>query len=194
MDATSPMPPTGALSPSAFAAFAAWVGAGAPRGACGVRGDAGASPRDGGSDPFATPPRCSSGMTWTRGNFRSENMNPGQACVACHQRMPRAPRFSVAGTVFRTAHEPDDCVGGAGAETEQVTVELTDAMGRVFRLVPKVGSGNFFLEAAVATPYRARVLFQGRSIAMSAPQTSGDCNSCHTQSGAMGAPGRIILP
>jgi predicted CXXCH cytochrome family protein len=25
-------------------------------------------------------------------------------------------------------------------------------------------------------------------------QTTGDCNSCHTQSGANGAPGRILLP
>jgi len=29
---------------------------------------------------------------------------------------------------------------------------------------------------------------------MTAPQTSGDCNGCHTQTGANGAPGRITLP
>jgi hypothetical protein len=29
---------------------------------------------------------------------------------------------------------------------------------------------------------------------MAAAQTSGDCNRCHTQNGAMSAPGRIVLP
>jgi len=30
--------------------------------------------------------------------------------------------------------------------------------------------------------------------AMSALQTTGDCNGCHTEAGASGAPGRIQLP
>jgi hypothetical protein len=34
----------------------------------------------------------------------------------------------------------------------------------------------------------------GRERIMSAGQTNGDCNSCHTQNGAMSAPGRIMLP
>jgi hypothetical protein len=34
----------------------------------------------------------------------------------------------------------------------------------------------------------------GRERDMAATQTSGDCNVCHTQSGTMSAPGRIILP
>jgi hypothetical protein len=29
---------------------------------------------------------------------------------------------------------------------------------------------------------------------MAAAQTVGDCNSCHTENGAQGAPGRIYLP
>jgi hypothetical protein len=46
----------------------------------------------------------------------------------------------------------------------------------------------------VATPFRAKVTYMGRERDMAAGQTSGDCNACHTQSGAMSAPGRIILP
>jgi hypothetical protein len=34
----------------------------------------------------------------------------------------------------------------------------------------------------------------GRERDMAAAQTSGDCNRCHTQNGAMSAPGRIVLP
>jgi hypothetical protein len=29
---------------------------------------------------------------------------------------------------------------------------------------------------------------------MTAEQTSGDCNGCHTPAGADGAPGRIVFP
>ena len=43
-------------------------------------------------------------------------------------------------------------------------------------------------------PFTAKVTYQGRERAMTAPQTSGDCNGCHTQAGANGAPGRITLP
>jgi hypothetical protein len=43
-------------------------------------------------------------------------------------------------------------------------------------------------------PFTAKVTFQGREIVMTTPQTDGDCNSCHTETGANGAPGRIKLP
>jgi hypothetical protein len=38
------------------------------------------------------------------------------------------------------------------------------------------------------------VTYMGRERAMVTMQTSGDCNSCHTQNGANAAPGRIVLP
>jgi hypothetical protein len=44
------------------------------------------------------------------------------------------------------------------------------------------------------SPYKAKVTYMGRERAMVAAQTSGDCNSCHTQNGANSAPGRILLP
>jgi hypothetical protein len=55
-------------------------------------------------------------------------------------------------------------------------------------------SGNFYYQGALATPYSVKVTYMGRERAMIARQTSGDCNTCHTQSGAMMAPGRIMLP
>jgi hypothetical protein len=38
------------------------------------------------------------------------------------------------------------------------------------------------------------VQFKGKTRAMVAPQTNGDCNSCHTENGANKAPGRVLLP
>jgi hypothetical protein len=43
-------------------------------------------------------------------------------------------------------------------------------------------------------PYTVEVRYQGRVRAMTTPQSTGDCNSCHTEQGAKGAPGRIMLP
>ena len=37
-------------------------------------------------------------------------------------------------------------------------------------------------------------LYMGRERLMIAAQTSGDCNSCHTQAGASAAPGRLLTP
>ncbi len=46
----------------------------------------------------------------------------------------------------------------------------------------------------VQLPYYAKVKQGMRVRAMSAAQMSGDCNSCHTQTGVSGASGRITLP
>lgn len=149
---------------------------------------------DSGFDPFAAPPGCSTGSMWRLGNRGSENMNPGQACVACHNISRGAPRFTIAGTVYQTAREPDNCNGGAPAGAGAVTVEITDSTGAVFMIPAQAASGNFMLESAITPPYRARVLYNGGARAMGTMQTSGDCNSCHGATGTMGAPGRIVLP
>ena len=55
--------------------------------------------------------------------------------------------------------------------------------------------GNFHIDnGSLALPYTARVIYQGRTREMTTPQTHGDCNACHTQSGVGAAPGRILLP
>ena len=40
----------------------------------------------------------------------------------------------------------------------------------------------------------ATIVVTGAERMMGVAQTLGDCNSCHTQDGANGAPGRIVLP
>ena len=188
-----PMPPAGPRATEAeIAALEAWIAAGAPAGACDAR------------DPFDTPVQCTSTRTWSDDADEGPEMHPGRACITCHSMERDGPDLWLGGTVYPSAHEPDDCLGASGGDT---IVEITDADGRVFELVPNA-SGNFLLEdeaeanedyvAPFTTnfryPYRARVLHDGRERAMATPQTSGDCNACHTVEGANGAPGRILLP
>ena len=56
--------------------------------------------------------------------------------------------------------------------------------------------GNFYLERkAVAVPFSVKVIDgQGNSRAMVAKQSDGDCNGCHTATGAQMAPGRVMAP
>jgi cytochrome c5 len=184
----NPMPPRGIEGPSdgEIEAFRSWIEAGAPHGNCGGEPDPDAGVEE--VDPFDSPVTCSSGTTWTGGDEGSEFMHPGNACVSCHAASD-GPPFQLAGTLYPTAHEPDDCNGGpAGA-----VVVITDAANKVFTL-PANAAGNFFSFTNLTPPYTARVEYQGRVREMKTPQTSGDCNACHTEAGAFGAPGRVLVP
>jgi hypothetical protein len=190
----APMPPASMppVSAADLATFAAWVNGGTPMGACGGSsggdgGAAGGGGGGGGGGPYGTPPVCTSGTTWSHGGGGSSSMNPGEACISCHASSGEAPMFGVAGTVYPTAHEPDLCYGESG-----ISVVVTDANGNVVTMTTN-GSGNFS-HGSIATPYTAKVVANGKERAMASPQTSGDCNSCHTENGANGAPGRIIAP
>jgi hypothetical protein len=179
-DPSSPMPPTPpAMAAADVQTFAAWLGGGAPMGDCVI-----------GNDPLNAAPTCTSGATWNGGDDGSSRMHPGRACIDCHSQSREGPRFAIAGTVYPTGHEPNDCnaadVGGA-------QVVITDANGATLTLNANA-VGNFYTSHAVALPYRAKVTYMGRTRAMSAAQTSGDCNACHTQDGANNAPGRITAP
>jgi hypothetical protein len=217
-DPAAPMPPAPAspATSTEIAALESWIAAGYPlalggcSGGSAVAADAGAtdgrppSTTDGGLPPktdgglptttpppdpaFSAPPTCTSKRTWSGGN--SILMNPGKACLACHNG-GQAHAFGIGGTVYPTAHEPDLCYGADGANG--ATVVITDADGNEIPLSP-TSTGNIVYGSPVSVPYRAKVVFMGRERAMSTPQTSGDCNGCHTQNGAMGAPGRILLP
>jgi mono/diheme cytochrome c family protein len=142
------------------------------------------------TDPFKLPPQCSTGTSWTDGDRGDKTMHPGKACIACHSSR-KGPTFQIAGTVYQTGHEPDDCVGGPAMGS--ATVEVTDAAGMVVTITPN-SSGNFSSRTALKLPYTAKVKFAGRERVMSGAQMSGDCNSCHTQTGTNYAPGRIVLP
>jgi hypothetical protein len=156
-------------------------------------GATGGQADDGGTivDPYDTPPVCTSKTTWTRANHGDQKMNPGLACISCHTTMNKGPRFAVAGTLFPTAHEPDLCNGGTVVTSARVVI--TGSNGQSQTLTPN-SAGNFNFEGTIAKPYTAKVTYMGRERAMVESQTSGDCNDCHTQNGAMRAPGRIMLP
>lgn len=139
--------------------------------------------------PFDLAPHCTSGTRW-KGDEPSPLMYPGSACNACHEADIGTPRFHVAGTVYPTGHEPDNCNGPMGA-----IVEITDFDGATFSLETNT-AGNFMLliTERVVFPIHARVIADGQARAMLGNVTTGDCNACHTQDGASLAPGRIVLP
>jgi len=189
---TSPMPPPPGATVSAteIQTVQSWISAGYPAGTCGGGADGGADA--GPPDPLGATPRCTSGTTWTGGNNGSASMNPGLACISCHASSGgEAPLFQIAGTVYATGHEPNLCNGANG--TNGARVVIVDAVNRTVTLTPN-SAGNFTYTGALTTPYTAKVTYQGRERIMVPSQTSGDCNSCHTQNGTSGAPGRITLP
>jgi hypothetical protein len=209
------MPPSRNATGGEIGAFEAWATQGYAKVACGsvpmkdagsdASRDSGSSTRDGGSstgsdagdaaapfDPFTASPRCTSAKTSTFFDGSTTppanrfDMNPGKACGTCHTR-------TIAGTVFPTAHEPDLCAGINGtASTAQIVV--TGANG-VSRTLTVASSGNFKGSlVGVALPFSVKVISNGRTRQMGMTLRTGDCNSCHTQTGANGAPGRIVAP
>jgi hypothetical protein len=212
---TLPMPPKPGTPATAaeVGTLQAWIAAGYPMGSCGggaagggqtagqvgadggvMDGGPGAGNAGGGAgtaaggDVFAVAPICTS-KAMTRGG-EGPTMDPGMACISCHSR-GEGPRFAIAGTVYPTAHEPDNCNGASGSKG--IEVVITGADGKSITLTPNA-VGNFSSSGQVATPYQAKLVYMGRERLMVAAQTSGDCNSCHTQSGANAAPGRLVLP
>jgi cytochrome c553 len=180
--APMPKPPAAPLSSADISAFTAWVNAGTPMGSC--------APAEGGTNPYDTPLTCTSKSYWNAGpDNTSPVMAPGGACINCHARQGgEGPRFTIAGTVYPTAHEPMDCNGASG-----ITVVITDNAGQVLSLTTN-GAGNFFSSARLALPFTAKVVGNGRERVMSYPQTNGDCNLCHAEPPVNGAPGRIMAP
>jgi hypothetical protein len=185
-DTGAPMPPAGNSTPSAAeqAAFAAWVDAGMPAGSCET--DAGI-PDAGTPDPLNAAPTCTSGQYYSQGE--DSTMQPGLACISCHQSHD-GPHFTVAGTVFPTGHEPDTCNAPAASGA---VVTVTDSTGATASFTAN-SVGNFSGNASLTFPITAVVSFNGKTRAMTTAVSSGDCNSCHTQTGANGAPGRVTLP
>jgi hypothetical protein len=198
---TLPMPPAPGAPVSAgdISALQAFISQGYPKPSCptgtggaggGANGGAGGSGGSTALDPLFAMPTCTSMSNWTGGNRGSASMNPGMACISCHKG-GEGPSFSIAGTVYPTGHEPDRCnsmVGSAGAR-----IVIIGADGKMLTLTPNA-AGNFSSNAAVKTPYQAKVTYQGRERLMLTAQSTGDCNSCHTQNGSMMAPGRITVP
>lgn len=130
---------------------------------------------------------CSTGLKWTGGDSGSPAMNPGLACIDCHANND-GPQFTFAGTAFAKRAEGDTCFGEPEAK-----IIVTGADNKSIELGTNE-AGNFYTSLQVALPYRAMIVVGDKQEVMATPQTSGDCNSCHTETGANGAPGRISLP
>lgn len=204
MGARMPPPPGTPATAADVQVLQGWIDAGEPStcdsGTAGAAGSGGATGTGGtaGSagavgNPYDTPLVCTSNQHWTGGNRESADMHPGGTCINCHS-SGEGPSFTFAGTVFPSAHEPDDCNGLDGmAAMAQVIV--TDANNATFTMtVNSVGNFYYSGRTAPAMPYTAKVVSGGNERIMTAQQTTGDCNSCHTQNGANDAPGRIMAP
>jgi len=191
------MPPKPAAVPSAteIAALQTWVNGGMAKATCTTAIDPGTIAKS----PYDTPLQCSSMSNWTQGDHGSSSMHPGGKCISCHSMGGDGPIYAIAGTVYATAHEPDDCNGKSTTATGALSVVITDASGAKHTL-PVNSVGNFYLKGTIATPYTAEVISGTSSRVMTHTQTSGDCNSCHTVNGsanatnAVAAPGRIMAP
>ena len=181
-----PMPPPIAtpLTSAEIATLQAWADSGYPQGACDLPGNQG--------DPYGAAATCTTNKHWTGANFGSALMHPGGACIDCHASKTQAPTFTVGGTAFKTAHEPDDCNGYNGVNA--ATVVVTDAAGKTIS-IPVNAVGNFYEQASLKMPIHAKIVAKnGRERVMAQAQTTGDCNACHTATGTKNAPGRIMVP
>ena len=185
--ADSPMPPGSkpTVAQSDLDAFQAWLDSGTTAdGTCDADAGGGVVVED-------TPTVCTSGKNWPSRGRENADMNPGRACIDCHLSQEGNPIVTIGGTVYPTVHEPDLCYGSTASD---VKVVITDANDKVTTL--SVGStGNFSLRrGTMAFPIRAKVVRGADEREMQTPQDSGDCNSCHTEQGEQGAPGRIFEP
>lgn len=192
-----PMPPDAKLGADRIAVLETWIKSGMPRGTCNEddastgtpKKDASAPATDGGVD--AAPPQtsvCTSGSFYSSDAGVGPLMAPGKTCLACHA-ATGAKTFFVAGTVYPTLHEPNNCNGSSAAN---LNVVLIDANG-VSHTVPVNAAGNFVRVTSFPLPYRALVV-RGTSVReMKTPQTDGDCNGCHSEWGNK-SPGRVMAP
>jgi hypothetical protein len=154
----------------------------------------------GGGTTAPPPEACSAANQGT--TAEDATMNPGSPCMSCHSPTGEAAEkaFAFGGTVYPKGHNPmNQCngVSTSAAPYKGATVVVTDANAKVFT-VPVQANGNFYryaLGSGFTPPYTALVkLADGSTNKMGTMQTSGDCNSCHTDTGTMGAPGRIWPP
>ena len=200
-----PMPPSkdGVTVPQEeIDAFQAWIDAGTPKeetNACASDDDA----------PAEITSVCTSDTTWNPkgGNVTLQDedddddrfgprMNPGKACIDCHSNKTKdkEPILQIGGTVYPTVREPDLCYGAGNAGAKVVVI---DANGTEWPM-DVTDTGNFSWgtdQDEIPFPITAKVVLEdGSERVMDTPQDSGDCNSCHTETGDNGAPGRIFLP
>jgi len=174
------MPPGGGAAANDIATLQAWIDAGTPQGT--------ACSGNPGNDPLNTPAQCSSNQKTSycsNEGCAGLQMNPGIPCGNCHGSW-------VAGTVYPTGHEPDLCLGKL---SDSITVQVTDANGKVATTTADPSTGNFRISSrSLTAPFKAQVSSSKGTRKMNQTAPNGNCNSCHTQNGLNGAPGRITVP
>src|SRR6185503_5172070 len=106
-------------------------------------------------------------------------------CNDCHNKNPTSPNFTLAGTVYPTAHEPDECNGVAGTTSDagmaEIAIVITDKSGRQLPPIPVNTVGNFTFAGQVIMPFNVKVVVRGKENKMAMQAPHGDCNACHTQ-------------
>jgi hypothetical protein len=104
--------------------------------------------------------------------------------------------------VYATLHEPDGCQGLSSSSTLRITMDMLDKNGAVAIELGTNSVGNFASDLIPPDPYTINLInaATGATVSMVTPQTSGDCNGCHTENGTTIVPGdvpaagRIIMP
>lgn len=136
---------------------------------------------------------CASGLGWSRGDQGSDLMRPGGDCIRCHGQQGQGPLYEIAGTVYESLTEEDDCGGLEGA-----TIEITDINDNVFTMTSNE-AGNFFMTAEQAEgiqyPATVKAIYDGRENRMLGLLPYGNCSDCHTRNGNWtAAGGRVYVP
>lgn len=120
--------------------------------------------------------------------------NQGFDCLSCHYSGgPGEKVFTIGGTIFRKKDAPDKDVASAA---EGYTVQLVLRNCQTVTANKGRGSGNFYMNFSPSEDFIPFVIDpSGNRVNRSAavhPKDRLRCNSCHTQSGVNGAPGRIV--
>ncbi len=118
------------------------------------------------------------------------NHRPGQPCTTCHDgKLGSPPEFSVAGTIYRNATDPEPARGA--------TVMLTAADGATYQATTN-GAGNFYVTPQQFTPsypMKASVAFGGVTVKMfSEIGRAGACGDCHSAPARSTSAGHIFVP
>ncbi|EDP73725.1 probable S-layer related protein (Precursor) [Hydrogenivirga sp. 128-5-R1-1] len=129
----------------------------------------------------------------------------GVSCAQCHDASKIGQNyngealehaFKIGGTIFNDLQAPDKNTNKAAA---YYWVKLSLENGNVFKSMVGRGTGNFWSNANIpdGVKFKVEVLDKDGNVVNSTngythDNTRLDCNSCHTSSGANGAPGRIV--
>jgi hypothetical protein len=152
--------------------------------------DVGAPPQGYTASAPAANLKCSTQQWWNAGDSGTETMHPGGDCIGCHS-TNGGPQLAIGGTVMGRHDDGDDCRG-----IPNVTVDIIAKDGSIALTEQTNDAGNLLASGDLTSiaPYTIKLTYQGRAIAMTTPQTDGNCLHCHTVQGKNGAPGRITAP